>query len=201
MNVISPIIEECFLHYLHPKKKYNNDPELLYQLTSLDGYNIQDSLMLFCKKSNFIEYSNYSENTVFHIICDFLNYCNNKFNINIIFENDYNKWLILYYEKNKEFICNYSHLFKKNINYLEFSNILLENGNPIYVYWAIPNYNKFGKLIPFTEITLIGSSVTIGDIYRHIGSTLNDYSDLYPIIKNSKLTVKKYAYGICIECY
>ena len=194
MNVISPIIEECFYHYLHPKKEYNIDPELIYQLTSLDGYTIQDSLMLFHN-------SHYSENTFFHIVCDFLNYCNNKFDINIIFEADYNSWLSLYYEKNKEFICNYSHLFKKNVNYLDFSNILLENGKSLYVYWAIPNYNKFGRLIPFTEITLIGNATSIGDIYRHIGSTLNDYSDLYPIIKNSKLTVKKYSYGICIECY
>jgi hypothetical protein len=202
MEIISPIIEECFMHFVRHLnlKTYNIDPDLRIQLTLLNGNDIQLLLLSYVKNNN-----DYSIKTWFYIICDFLKYCNNIFNINIEFDDYYETFSYandlnnLTHFNEPTIINDYTHLFKKNVNYSEFMNMKLINNNKQYkhlnVYWAIPKYDNFGKLLKFRQMTLIGNAMTIGDLYNHIGS------DLYNTIKSSKLIVRHYSFGICIECY
>lgn len=203
MDISSPIIEECFDNFLKnggSLETYTLDPELIYQLNVLGGDNVQSLLVKnACLQTN---EGNWNEE-LFRLATRFLILCNRLFGTQLKFDTVYDGWKMtkVITEKNSDMIKDFSDLFKKDLNYKQTSKTLLNGGQYINIYWAVPNYVN-GKIAPFKQMSLIGPAVSIEDLYNIVGSEhRKKYRDMPGIIKGHIWRVKMCGYGVCIECY
>ena len=204
MDITLHIIEEYFEKFMdeHHSFPIIPDPELVHQLKKLGGDIVTHSLL----RTYYGKYTqeNWPE-VLLYFINGFINYCNRAFKLSL----KYNKKQLLFINGKKPIcqedlvvLADYRDIFSKYIS-VQSGKILLDNGNYICAYWAIPKYDENGIVLPYTHISFVDIVYCIDDLYKII--TNSDYSNCYVRIKNiakkNYLSVKKFKYGICIELY
>ena len=204
MDITLHIIEEYFEKFMNEyySSLISPDPELVHQLKKLGGDIVTHSLLR-------TYYGKYTQENwpqvLLYFINGFLNYCNQAFKLSL----KYNKKQLRFISGEKTIcqgdivvLADYTDIFNKYIS-VQSGKILLNAGNYICVYWAIPNYGENGIVLPYTHISFVDIVYCIDDLYKIL--TNSDYSicndHIRNIAKKNYLSVKKFKYGICIELY
>ena len=197
MDITLHIIEEAFDRFIS-QQYYEPDPELAYQLKILGGTIVTHSLLR--TYYNKYEQENWPK-VLLYMINGFILHCNREYKINITYNRVKLPFLFTekpIFKRDLQVIQNFYELFTDYISENS-ANIILNNGNPVNVYWSIPKYDVDGRKIPSTHVSFVDTACTIRDLYLLIGSTKNDYSDIHEILKSTNFNVTKHCFGIYIK--